>query len=345
MEDEELGLRTKAELLCSGILFIPAEIRIPFPTSRSSAGPGAGNESVVVTFPEGRVKIPISRDHGDMRLRQSEKDNFEIIREDAVIASDVRLLPTLCHAPNQAFVCLGRSCVMHCLFCTIDAPDARGKNDLSVDSAFQMIMKAADKENFTAVAVTSGVSDTVDEQIDRMAQLIVKLREKLPNVPIGAEPLVEKREHVVKLKEAGASEIKINLEAARRDIFEKICPRRDYDNTIDAIGWAVEEFGRGAVTSNIIVGFGEEDEDIRNSLEMLSRMGSVGNLRKLRTNDQNLSRLTDALGKLPVIDEKRLIELLRMHGDILKKHSLATEHFKSMCFSCGCCDLVPGLDL
>jgi hypothetical protein len=33
-----------------------------------------------------------------------------------------------------------------------------------------------------------------------------------------------------------------------------------------------------------------------------------------------------------------------VHKQVLKDHGISTEAFKTMCFPCGCCDLVPGVD-
>jgi len=345
MENRKMSLELKAELICSGALYIPPEIKLKFPTSRSSAGPGAGSQSIVICFSSSRVKMPISRNEGELELRQQDDERFEIVRDEKVLVSDVTLQPTLCHAPGQAFVCLGRSCTMGCLYCTINEADEKGKENLMIEKAFDLIMANSKRPDFKAIAITSGISTTIEDQIDQMARLISMIRERLPSIPIGVEPLATCREHLTILKHAGATEAKINLETARREIFKKVCPRRDYEETINSIELAVEEFGPGAVTSNIIIGLGEDDTDICAALEMLADVGAVGNLRKLRTNSHNLERLTSALGEITPINGSRLIRLAKMQEEILRHYGLSTKSFKSMCFSCGCCDLVPGIDL
>jgi len=342
MEDKAVALDLKAELLCHGLLHVPDDIRIPFPTSKSSSGPGAGSESVVVCFSGKRVKVPISKHGGDLELRQIGEGDYEILKDGKVFIKNVGLIPTLCHAPGQAFVSLGRSCIMKCAFCTIN--EAGTKEEVTVDSAVEMIIAASKKKGFKAVAVTSGVPRNVDDQIDKLASVIAAVRKELPEIPIGVEPLAIKKSDIVKLKKAGATEIKINLEAATREIFEKVCPNRDCQTTIKAIGWAVEEFGKGAVTSNIIVGLGETDEEVRNALGMLADIGSVANIRAVRINDFNRERLQIALGGLRPLDKERMIKLARLQKDILAKRGLSTKTFKTMCFPCSCCDLVPEID-
>jgi len=342
MEDKEEILGVKAELLASGVLHVPPTMRLPFATSKSSAGPGAGSESIVVCFSGSRVKIPISHDGGEMELVETEPGIYKITRGKETLVKNATLLPTLCHAPGQAFVSVGRSCTMKCAFCTIN--EAAGKGEITVEDALGIILAASKQKGFTSVAVTSGVQTTVDDQIDRLASLISKVREALPDVPIGVEPLVTKKEHIAKLKKAGANEIKINLEAATNEIFEKVCPNRDIETTINAIHWAVHEFGKGAVTSNIIVGLGETDAEVKSALEMLAAMGAAGNIRALRINSMNQERLRIALGKLEPVTKGRMIRLAKVHKQVLKEHGISAESFKTMCFPCGCCDLVPGVD-
>ena len=62
-----------------------------------------------------------------------------------------------------------------------------------------------------------------------------------------------------RLKEAGADEIKLNLETFDPEIFKKVCGELDLDWIMEALEHAVEVFGRGKVTSNIIIGMGESD--------------------------------------------------------------------------------------
>lgn len=343
MEDKEIALRKKAELISSGTLYIPRDIAIPFPLSRSSAGPGAGIESIVVSFSGMRVKVPVSRIEGKFQLRRA-GSSFEILVNGELFCSDVSIIPTLCHAPGQAFVTLCRTCKLDCLFCSINESGRRGKGEISVDEAFRLIVAASKKPDFHGVAITSGISTTVDDQIERIAELVRLVRESFPEIPIGVEPIVTSMGHVKALRKAGATELKINIEAATKEIFDKVCPARDYELTHRAVGWAVSEFGRNHVTSNIIIGLGESDEDVLKALEKLAELGAVGNLRGVRVNEFNRDRLVRALGKNIGITPERLLTLCKHQEEIFIRHGLSARHFKTMCFPCGCCDLVPEID-
>jgi hypothetical protein len=77
---------------------------------------------------------------------------------------------------------------------------------------------------------------------------------------------------------------------------------------------------------------------------MLADIGSVANIRAVRINDINRERLQIALGDLRPLDKERVIKLARMQKEILAKRGLSTKTFKTMCFPCSCCDLVPEID-
>jgi biotin synthase-related radical SAM superfamily protein len=152
-------------------------------------------------------------------------------------------------------------------------------------------------------------------------------------------------EQIDALKQAGADEIKLNIETFDRGIFEKVCGGQDLDWILQTIEHAVEVFGRGKVTSNIIVGLGENDESVIAGIETLARMGCVVTLRPLKTNDLNRNRLKEALGEWDPLTEERLMRLVSKQKEILARHGLSTLTFQTMCHACTCCDIVPFKDL
>ena len=77
---------------------------------------------------------------------------------------------------------------------------------------------------------------------------------------------------------------------------------------------------------------------------MLASFGCVPTLRAVRINDINRDNLLSA-GITFGITKERIIRLANVHKQILEKHDLTTRTFKTMCFECGCCDLVPFRDL
>ncbi|MFA5313866.1 MAG: radical SAM protein, partial [Methanomassiliicoccales archaeon] len=166
-----------------------------------------------------------------------------------------------------------------------------------------------------------------------------------PEMPIGVEPYVSKLEDIDRLKEAGATEIKMNVETWDRDIFRKVCGEMDIDWILEALAHAVKVFGKGRVTTNIIFGMGETDENVLEGVEALAKMGIVPSLRPLRMNDINRKPLTDALGEIEPMTPDRILCLGEAAKGIYAKYGLSPLDYRTMCHACKCCDIVPFSDI
>ena len=105
-------------------------------------------------------------------------------------------------------------------------------------------------------------------------------------------------------------------------------------------------FGRGRVTTNIIVGLGESDDDVARCLERLTIMGVVPSVRAVRLNHLNTPRLQQALGHpVETVDPERQLGLASMVHESLDRNGLSAGSMDTMCHACGCCDLEPGQDV
>lgn len=336
--------RKKAELLAGGAVKIPKDFRLPFPPSKSTAGPGAGSVSIVFAFGNTRAKKTISRETGEFELMER-RGKLSILREGEELIKGVELVPTLLHAPYQAFINLDNSCVMGCKFCAAPKLGEHGTKGLTDDRIFEMVMEASVQPSFESVSFTSGVSENPASTAERMTALVRKVRAALPMTPIGVEPYVTRPNEVNELKEAGADEIKLNIETFDRDIFEKVCPNRDYDTILHMINHACEVFGRNRVCSNIIFGLGESDDNVLEGVKVLANMGAVATLRALRRNDYNIEELEGALGPLEPVNADRMLNLAKLEKEALREYGLSTLSFETMCNTCLACDIVPFWDV
>ena len=181
--------------------------------------------------------------------------------------------------------------------------------------------------------------------MERISIVIKEVRKALPLISIGVEPYITSMEQIDALRDYGADEIKINIETFDRDIFAKVCPRKDYDLILRSIEHAVEVFGRGRVASNIIIGLGETDGNVLNGVDHLARSGCVATLRSLCTNAFNSKDLAREIGEIGLVDRARLLYLVNAQKKILEKNDLSTMSFRTMCHRCGCCDIVPFVDI
>jgi len=337
-------VRKKAELLVGGPVLIPADYRLPFLTSRSTAGPGAGTAAIVFAFGNTRAKKPISRESGEFELVEKEGRKY-LLRKGEPFIDDVELVPTLLHAPYQAFVNIDHECIYNCKFCDSPRLDHDITKNLSDEKIIKMIVDASRADDFKSIAFTSAVSQSPIITVKRMAGLVQKARELLPKTPIGVEPYATRPDDVDLLKASGADEIKLNIESFDPEIFEKVCPDRDYGAILHVINHAGRVFGKNHVCSNIIFGLGESDDTVLEGTKVLANMGAVATLRALRRSEYNVAELESALGHLNPVTPDRMILLAKGQKKIFKDYGLTPLKFKTMCHTCLSCDIVPFWDV
>jgi len=338
------AVERKAILICGGDVKVDRDFRPPFRLSRSTAGPGAGSSSVVLSFNGLRVKKSISRQEGEFELVGG-PESYSLLRNGKPFIEKVELQPVLYHSPEQAFFNLGQACIFDCLFCTSRKLSKDVVKDLDLDQIVEMIIEADRKGGMKAVAFTSAVVNSIQDTVDRMVYVVRKVREALPDIPIGIEPYVGSFEDIDRLHEAGANEIKINIESFDPRIVRIACPKLELPRQMEFLRYAVQVFGRGKVTSNIIIGLGETDRNVLEGVTTLASMGVVPTIRALKINPTNRPVLEAALGKLEPVTPERLLHLNQEAKLILLANGLSTMSYHTMCHECRCCDIVPFKDL
>ena len=340
---EEDLIEKKALLLLGGDILLPDGFRMPYRISRSTAGPGAGKRSAVFSFGGMRVKKGISFGSGDFELIDN-NGTLSLTKNRRPFIDSVTIEPVVFHSPEQAFFNLDQRCMYNCRFCTSPLLNGDVTKSLTNEKIVEMIRGAMKEQKVVSAALTSGVVGSIQETVERMASCVKSIRKEFPDLPIGVEPYVNSEEQIRMLRDAGATEIKINLETPRKDIFEKICPELDHSSVMRMLRSAVNIFGRGKVTTNLIFGIGENDDDLKECMETLASFDCAPGLRAIRLNDMNIDNMRTA-GIHININKERMIRLAHIQKDILAKHELTTYSFRTMCFECGCCDLVPFRDL
>ncbi len=333
----------KAKLLASPPIYIPKD-SLPRFLEVSSTGPGAGTRSVFIRFGNHRVIKEVSSAHSsDAFVMRRNGGSYDLFSPDgSLFLSDVEVERSIIHAPGQAFLNIEQRCVFHCAFCT----SRRIKNrtaGLSDEKILDMLDDAVGK-GAKGVALTSGVWPDINSSVERVASLLSEFHEAHPDVVLGAEIYTESREDLLRLKESGVTELKINVEVATKGLCEKLCPEKDFERVHAVLEEAVSIFGRGSVTSNIIYGLGESDEDVLSEAERLAGMGVIPNLRALRLNHANVRTLRNAGIEPERVSSGRMLALATAQKEILERHNLATFGFKTMCFACSACDIQPFID-
>ena len=335
--EEDLTLK-KARFILADLVQVPEGASPPVRISNSTAGPGAGSSSIVISFNGMRVKKGISTAESLFKM----SDDFDKVTVDGKDFLDVKVEPVCYHCPDQAFFNLDERCMYHCIYCASPLLDHNKAKSLTAERMVDMIRANG---HVKAIAITSGVYESVQSTIDRMVECVRYLHNEFPELPIGVEPYVDDHEQIDALKDAGATEIKINCEAARKDIFMKVCPELDQDNIIDMLSYAVKIFGKGKVASNIIVGLGESDDDVTSLVKRLAELGITAGLRPLKLNGFVKEQFIEKMGYIAPNTPERLVDLAKKQKSIFENYGLSPKTFDTMCFRCTCCDILPFIDL
>jgi len=323
---------TKALLLAVGSadidpVLLPADMK-----TTATAGPGAGGSSFFLRSGSHRIRLSINK---DSPLKVFAWGNGIAIRKEGeILAYGVLELP-LCHCPEQAYITVSERCIFDCKFCPVPILNGRVK---TIAEITEMVEAAAAKGKISAISLTSGVAESPEKEAAYMAEIVRHLANRF-DLPIGVS-IYPTATSTRDLHEAGADEIKYNVETMDREIFPYICPDLSLDSILDALKEAVDVFGKNHVFSNFIIGLGETDECVERGVELLTGMGVIPNLRPisphpLRRGGINVKRPSSY----------RLIRLTRINRAAIERHGLDVCKARTMCLPCTGCDLTPQRDL
>jgi biotin synthase-related radical SAM superfamily protein len=329
---DKLSATLKAELVAIGTVAMDESVLSRI--SVSTAGPGTGLKSIFFRFNGHRVRLELSKDsplkmvkaNGDVVIL---KDGNELVRG--------KLEQILAHCPEQAYITLSERCIYDCKFCTVPILQGRIK---TLDEVLGIVERAAKTGKLKAIALTTGVAHSPEDEIDRVIEVVKALTRF--NLPIGVSvhPTIDSSQ---RLKDAGVVEVKYNVETMDRMIFERICSGRkgfSLDFILDSLRDAVRVFGKNRVSTNFIIGLGETDECVRTGVEYLVKMGVIPILRpitipQLRKDELEATRPS----------RERLLKLGMMTRELLEKYGFNVEEAQTMCLPCTGCDLTPVRDI
>ncbi len=117
-----------------------------------------------------------------------------------------------------------------------------------------------------------------DRVVEDTADVVSRIHEEVPDVPISVSIQPISEEGMRLLKESGIERISIPVDAATPELFEKVkgskCggPYR-WDRHMRAIETALRVFGTGSVSTHLIIGLGETE---REAVEFIQKMTDMG---------------------------------------------------------------------
>ncbi|GEM_PF-44529 len=249
-----------------------------------------------------------------------------------------RIEPALLHCPGQAYITMSESCVFDCTFCPVPRLAGRTK---SIEEIVEMVDCAYRTGELHAIALTSGIERSPEEEVARACTVVKSLTTY--NVPIGVS-VYPTSDSSLRLRAAGAVEVKYNVETMDRRIFKRACADMDLDFVLAALREAVAIFGRNRVFSNFIIGLGESDETVKSGVRELAGLGVIPILRALNPHPLRPD-LLDTCPDARRPDADRLLRLAQFEREVLDACGLRADVAETMCLPCGGCDLVPHRDV
>lgn len=292
----------------------------------SHAGPGAGGTGSVFFSFDG-VRVRLSIDENSRITIEHLGDGKAILRLGDIMQEGI-IEPVALHCPRQAYITISEGCIFKCRYCNVPSQEAKIKTQEEVVS---MIEEVAD--DIDCISITSGVIGSPGEDEARVLEIIGRVKKF--DLPIGVStyplPGTPGRLH-----DLGVAEVKFNLEAATPGLFSEMCPGQDRDQVIAALKESVALFSKNHVFSNIILGLGETDGEMKACIKELCEARVIPVIRPLNPKAE--------ISDYPRPSAERIMSIFEYHKARLEENGLDPANALTMCVACTGCDLTPRRD-
>lgn len=245
-----------------------------------------------------------------------------------------------CFATTVNQVCAYWHSGRGCAFCGIGLSLCRG-NTVARKGLRELVRaarKARELDYVTHVTLTTGTSDSPDRGILELGKAARAIKEAT-GLPVHAQALppddIGWLDH---LAEQGVDTLGIHVETFSPRVLRRMCVSKHeigYPRFIQAWIRAVEIFGRGQVSSFLIVGLGEADDDVIQGARDLAGLGVYPYVVPLRPIPGT------PLERQPPPAPERMKRIYRQVADILGSVGLSSRDVKAGCVRCGACSALP----
>lgn len=188
------------------------------------------------------------------------------------------------HSANVLATTVVQTCVRYdeaerCRFCAIEKSLEAGSTiAVKTPSQIAEVAKAAhDLDGITQMVMTTGTSNGRDRGATHLARCVRAVREVLPDlaIQVQCEPPADLRT-ITDLYEAGARSIGIHVESMDDDVRRRWMPGKSsvpLDEYRAAWREAVRVFGHNQVSTYLLVGLGEDPDEMVEAAQELVDMG------------------------------------------------------------------------
>ncbi len=185
--------------------------------------------------------------------------------------------PNLCecwHRQTATFMILGSQCTRNCAFCAVDHSRKPAPPDSSEPAK---IAEAATRMKLKFVVVTSVTRDDLpDGGASHFAETILELKRRMPEVKVEVLTPDFKGDAacIGKVIDAGPDVFNHNLETVER-LTGEIRSGADFRRSLKVLKTACElGMGKVAVKSGIMVGLGETDAEVEETIREIRKAGA-----------------------------------------------------------------------
>jgi len=281
----------KTELLCYGVR-LPEEIRTG---RKGGAGPAGGRYMIVkntlVNVPvygfalkspfsvrkEGDTYVMVDRSKDDTAHKIALIENpqfYQLKTKEGISYRKIALL----HGIDCLATTVYQKCIRWkrtpCLFCGIELSLKSGATiERKTPEQLAEVAHAAKKEGASHVTLTTGTPAEMDKGALMLAESAAALTETGLPVHVQLEPV--NREYIQLLKDSGAETIGIHIETLDENVFNKMCPGKDFSLFENAWADAVDIFGETQVSSYVLVGLGEDDAKMGSGIGKMVQTGVI----------------------------------------------------------------------
>lgn len=332
--ETELSTSIKAELISIGSVridksLLPVELKNIVDTGLMTS-----NSAIFLRSGKRRVRLAVN-DLSPLRV-VPEGEQVVVLKNEEELFRGMLERP-LCHCPEQAYITISEKCVYDCQFCQLPKLQGGIKSSATVQ---QMVAEAYATGDLKAISLTSGVAVSPKKEVERMVSIVKQLTRKY-DLPIGVS-VYPTKDSSEELYSAGACEVKYNVGTMDPELFRSFCPQLSLHEVLDALENAVNIFGRNKVSSNLIIGLGENDETIRKGITYLTGRCIIPILRPRPISSYSFREYP---GNVKRPDAARLLKWGSILRDMLDRQSLCVNKSRTMCLLCTGCDITPHIDI
>lgn len=299
-------------------------------------------------------------DNVKVRLNVSSKSKYVLMQKDGYhivdcenghyIIQNIKIInfnSALLHSPQQALFNLYKKCSRNCAYCPL--PQTRKNVEFMREEAFKEIIPQLDFKQIRGIGFTTGIPEgwTEDKLVSELVSIIRTIKDVGgKDVYISAAPPPMNKDNLKKLKYYGLNEIRINIEVYNEKIFKKMCPGFKFENTIESIINASEIFGKNKVSTNMVIGLGESDDDVVNGINFFAQYGVLSTLSPLDIVPERKKYLEEIMGKVPKRPTaERIYKLALKQKRIYDQYKITLNNgIRTMCSACGFCNIAPLVD-